>query len=81
MDSAPSGEETSIDPADPDIVSNEDFVGIATAAIHAAKQADAEKVDWSDLCLGPHRAGVEPSVGAQEPAVSRRKRKPQLGLL
>ncbi|CDZ59593.1 hypothetical protein [Neorhizobium galegae] len=51
--------QTSIDATDPDIVSNEDFIGIATAAIHAAKRADAEKVDWTDLGLGPHRAGVE----------------------
>jgi hypothetical protein len=37
----------------------EEFIGLATVAIPTAKRADAEKLDWSDLNLDPHRTSVE----------------------
>jgi hypothetical protein len=41
------------------VLSVKEFVGIVTAAIPEAKREDADKLDWNDLNLQPHRSGVE----------------------
>lgn len=51
--------EVEFDPPEPNILRLEDYTGIATAAVETAKRADAEKLDWNDLDVNPHRAGVE----------------------
>lgn len=52
--------QTSIDLQAPNVVSLEEFTGIATAAIEDTHRAAAEKLGWSDgLDLDAHRSGVE----------------------
>lgn len=52
--------ETPIDLPGPSVISLEEFIGIATAAIENTHHSAAAKVGWSDgLGLDAHRAGVE----------------------
>ncbi len=52
--------ETPIDLPGPSVISLEEFIGIATAAIENTHHTAAAKVGWSDgLGLDAHRAGVE----------------------
>src|SRR5688500_11471973 len=41
------------------ILRAEEFVGIATVAVHSENRADADIFSWSDVGLQPHRAGME----------------------
>ncbi|MER9977401.1 hypothetical protein [Mesorhizobium sp. M0085] len=61
------------------ILRAEEFVGIATAAVHSENRADADNFGWSDVGIQPHRAGME-TWGYRPADVFRGGRQQPLGL-